>query len=124
MNKQVFNITPLYEKEALQEINIKKASGWDGIKPKLLKLAAPGIAKSLTGLYNCCISKAEWLTEWKKGEWAPVLKDKDCTNIRNYRPITVLNAVNKIFETLVTTTKNCLRSSLLIGGEADVKHLY
>jgi hypothetical protein len=103
-DKQLFHILPLHTKEvekALLEINLKKATGWDGIQPKLLKLAAPGISKSLTNLYNCCIFTGEWPTEWKKGEWTPVYKDKDRTDKRNYRPITILNAANKIFEKLV-----------------------
>ena len=36
--------------------------------------------------------------EWKKGEWAPVHKNADKDVDENYRPITVLNAVDKVFE--------------------------
>ena len=43
--KQVINIVPLYEKEvekALQEIKIKKASGWDGSSVNYLNLQPQG----------------------------------------------------------------------------------
>ena len=49
----------------------------------------------------------KWPTEWRKGECMTIFKDWywDPNNVRNYRPITVLNALNKIFEKLHVLTK-------------------
>ncbi|XP_065062429.1 uncharacterized protein LOC135689205 [Rhopilema esculentum] len=59
---------------------------------------AEQLAPSLTSLYNSCITQGKWPIEWKKGEWAPVHKKADKDVHENYRPITVLNAVDKVFE--------------------------
>ena len=63
----MFNIVRLQKTEvekALQEINSKKATSWDRIQPKFIKLAATGISQPLTHLqiYNCCISNGEKMT--------------------------------------------------------------
>ena len=42
---------------ALEKLNVRKASGYDSITPKMLKLASSGIADSLTKLYNESIEK-------------------------------------------------------------------
>ena len=91
-------------------IKSNKATGWDGISPKILKLTAKGVAPSLTSLYNTVIRKGNWPSTWKMGEWIPVFKKGDKTDRGNYRPITVLNSVDKVFETLpskqITKTMN------------------
>ena len=83
-------------------IKSNKATGWDGISPKILKLTAKGVAPSLTSLYNTVIRKGNWPSTWKMGEWIPVFKKGDKTDRGNYRPITVLNSVDKVFETLLS----------------------
>ena len=45
--------------------------------------------------------EGKWPQSWKKGEWVPVLKGDDLRLKENYRPITVLPAVDKVFEQIV-----------------------
>ena len=60
--------------QALEKTNPKKSCGWDsGALPKIVKNVAKGIAPSLTSLYDKCIEESEWLNDWKKGEWTPVV---------------------------------------------------
>ena len=90
--------------QALEKINPKKSSGWDtGLPPKLIKNAAKRTAASLTSLYNNCIEQSTWPSAWKMGEWTPVFKKGDRQEARNYRPITSLIAVDKIFELLLSS---------------------
>ena len=86
----------------LKMLKSNKATGWDGISPKILKLTAKGLAPSLTSLYNTVIRKGNWPNTWKMGEWTPVFKKGDKTDRGNYRPITVLNSVDKVFESLLS----------------------
>ena len=90
--------------KALENINPKKSGGWDiGITLKLLKPnVAKGAAASLTSLFNSCIGQNEWPNTWKRGEWTAVFKKGDRHDAKNYRPITSLTAVNKIFEQLLS----------------------
>ncbi len=85
-------------KEALSSLDPKKSTGCDGITPEFLKMNAEELAPSLSSLYNSCITQGKWPFEWKKVEWAPVHKKADKDIDANYRPITVLNAVDKVFE--------------------------
>ena len=39
----------------LKTLDVKKATGTDGISGKLLRLVAPSVSSSLTSLYNCSI---------------------------------------------------------------------
>ena len=43
-----------------------------------------------------------WPKEWKKGDWVPVFKKEDKLDEKNYRPITMLIAIDKVFEQLVS----------------------
>ena len=66
-----FKFKPLRSKQvqtALEKLNVRKASGYDSITPKMLKLASSGIADLLTKLYYESLQKGEWPEAWKKGE--------------------------------------------------------
>jgi hypothetical protein len=106
-SKFSFNYLNKTEVQTLLEwLNVKKAAGWDSITPRLLKLAANGISDSITNLYNMCIDQGEWPESWKRGEWIPVYKKEDRMDKKNYRPITLLSTVDKVFERLLTTQLN------------------
>ena len=77
------------------------ATGWDRIPSKILKVTAKGIAPSLTRLFNTIIEKGQWPSSWKMEQWTPVFRKGDRTDPCNYRPITVLNSVDKVFESLL-----------------------
>ena len=91
---------------ALEKLNVRKACGYDSISPRMLRLASSGIADSLTKLFNECIRKGEWPEAWKKGEWNPVHKKDDRLDERNYRPITLLSTVDKVFESMMSIQVN------------------
>ena len=84
--------------DALRGINPHKATGFDGWSPRMLKLVADEISEPLTVVFNQVIQEREWPKEWKRGEWVPVYKKEDPQNVANYRPVTLLPAVDKIFE--------------------------
>jgi len=91
---------------ALEKLNCRKASGYDSITPKMLKLMSSGIADSLTKLCNESIQKGEWPEAWKKGEWNPVYKKDDRLDEKNYHPITLLCTVDKVYEQLLSEQVN------------------
>ena len=47
-----------------------------------------------------------WPKHWKMGEWIPVHKKDDPQDKTNYRPITILAAVDKVFEQLLCQQLN------------------
>ena len=74
---------------------------FDRLSPRMLKLVADEIAEPLTVIFNQAIQEKEWPKEWKRGEWVRVYKREDPQNLSNYRAVTLLPAVNKIFEQLL-----------------------
>ena len=83
---------------------LSKPPGHDGITPRLLKASAPEIAVPLTHLINTSILEAKYPSEWKKGQVTPLLKCRDDdTNKKFYRPVSVLPALNNVYERLLTT---------------------
>ena len=86
----------------LKTLKSNKATGWNGISPKNLKLTAKGLAPSLTSLYNTVIRKGNRPNTWKLGEWTPVFKKGDKIDRGNCRPITVLNSIDKVFVSLLS----------------------
>ena len=88
--------------KALRELDTKKAMGHDRIPNALLKLGSEELAPSLTVIYNKCIEDCYWPREWKKGEWVPVHKKESTHDVKNYRPVTLLSACDKVFEQLLS----------------------
>ena len=104
-----FRFNPLRSNQvqsALEKLNVRKASGYDSITPNMLKLTSSSIADSLTKLYNESIQEGEWPEAWKRGEWNPVFKKDDRLDEKNYRPITLLCTVDKVYEQLLSEQVN------------------
>ena len=89
--------------DVLLKIKPKNAPGWNTPIPlSLLKNIAPALSASLTNIFNECIESGKWPLNWKKGEWTPAFKKGNKQDIKNYRPITVLPLLGKVFEQLVS----------------------
>lgn len=85
-------------RQLLKNVDPRKATGCDGVPPKLLKAAANELALPITSLINQSIDLSCFPSECKKAEWAPMYKDKDHLLPNNYRPVSILTAISKIFE--------------------------
>ena len=76
----------------------KKTSG--DIPIKILKVAAEEISPYLTHCYNMALNTGKFPDELKIADVIPVHKKDDWTDKSNYRPISLLPSVSKIFEKL------------------------
>ena len=88
------------EKEIL-ELNTKKATGFDAIPPKVIKDAFRVLKYPLTQLFNTTVQENHFPTNLKYANVSPLYKKDDNTNKENYRPISILPSISKIFERLM-----------------------
>jgi hypothetical protein len=82
-------------------IDTSKATGPDGISPKLLYEAGVTIVPSLTHLINLSLSLAKVPQNWKIANVIPLFKKGDKFDTNNYRPVSLLSCVSKILERVV-----------------------
>ena len=85
----------------LKSLDPNKACGVDGIGAKLLRMVAPGICRSLTSLFNASLRSGIVPEEWKSANVTPVPKGGSSDAVSNFRPVSVLPVVVKIFERLI-----------------------
>ena len=82
----------------LSKLVSNKATGHDGVPPKLLKAGAKVLCYPLLHLVNKCIEQSIFPSSLKKAEITPIFKKGDCLQKENYRPVSVLSCISKIFE--------------------------
>ena len=78
-----------------------KSSGHDGLSPRMLKEAGHTIVQPLSLLFNMSIKDGKFPKSWKKANVIPIHKKGDKDDINNYRPVSVLPIVSKIFERII-----------------------
>ena len=88
-------------REGIGKLKTSKSFGDDGISSYFLKLAMPLIEDSLVYLFNTSLETSQFPNLWKVARVSPTLKDGDKTEKSNYRPISVLPVVSRLFERLV-----------------------
>ena len=75
-----------------------KATGLDEIPAKYLKDGSSVISKLLTHIINLSITTGSIPDDLKMARIVPLYKKNSKTNVGNYRPITVLSVISKVFE--------------------------
>lgn len=87
--------------DLIKSIDTSKATGADGISPKLVHLAGPAIIPSITKLINLSLSHGVVPKSWKEANVIPLYKKGDRSDINNYRPVSILPCLSKILERIV-----------------------
>ena len=82
----------------LKGLNPKKSPGYDHVPPKLLNIAAEEMSIPLTPLINSSIRTASFPDQLKLAELSPLFKNNDSLLTGNYRPVSVLTCISKVFE--------------------------
>ena len=91
-------LTVFEVKEIINTLYTRKATGPDLIHNKLLIAASEAICVHLTGFFNRCLNEGIFPFIWKTATVTPVYKKGNATLCNNYRPISLLNCVGKVFE--------------------------
>lgn len=102
-NNTIF-LNPCSEHEIYETcINLKnkKSSGWDDIPVKVIKLCAHQIVKPLCHLINLMLAEGIFPDLLKLAIVKPIFKKGDSTLTSNYRPISILSCLSKVFEIII-----------------------
>ena len=92
-NSKVFSL--------LYRLSKSKATGLDKISARLLRECADLISNSLCLIFNCSISTGVFSDEWKCSKVIPLFKNGSHSELNNYRPISIIPVVAKVFERIV-----------------------
>jgi len=87
----------------LSSLDTKKATGIDGIPPLILKLCANVIAEPFTKIINLSIDENTIPSAAKTAIILPFFKKDERSNKKNYRPISILSSLSKIYGRLLQT---------------------
>ena len=82
-------------------LNPKKATTHKNIPPKILKSSSEATVNILHWLFNETITKGVSPDDLKLADVTPVFKNDDPFDKKNYRPVSVLPAISKIYEKLM-----------------------
>ena len=85
----------------MEKINPNKSVGIDNLGGRFLRDGAKVLAKSITELFNLSIEKSTFPDACKLAKLKPLYKKGSKIEPKNYRPISLLPIVSKIFERFV-----------------------
>ena len=88
---------------AINNLENKTSYGCDGISNKLLKLIKNEISKPITLIVNQCLTTGIFPIAFKIAKVNPIYKTGNKSELNNYRPISLLPTISKIFERVIHT---------------------
>lgn len=107
IHPSIINTTPTFDIcvedifNELRSLNSNKGCGPDLIPPLFLIESADQLCKPLEIIFNKSLSEGVFPSVWKNASITPIHKAGDNSDIKNYRPISILNCFSKIFERII-----------------------
>ena len=90
-------------KTIIQKLDVEKAYEPDSVPARVLKLAAPELAKPLAKLFQLCFTKETMPKKWKVGHVISCHEKKDMHDPNNYRPVLLLSITSNGMERLLNS---------------------
>ena len=96
------SITPKMVRKVVMNLDLSKVSGPDCIPVVVLKNCEPERSYILAELFNKCLKESCFPDCWKVSSVVPLFKNVgERSTAKNYRPVSLLSVVSKVFEKLV-----------------------
>ena len=98
MSTLIFHLLHLSRYNRIKALDPSKPTGLDGLRPKIFKLAKNSLSVIIAILTNKSIHIGQLPNEMKCAKVFPIFMGGNTSNSSNYRPISVLSTISKIFE--------------------------
>ncbi|MFZ2539900.1 MAG: reverse transcriptase domain-containing protein [Oscillospiraceae bacterium] len=120
-----FDISPNEILKIMDKLDVNKASGPDGIGNRILKICKENLSVPLAKIFNRALKTETFPSEWKKANVLPIFKHGERHSVSNYRPISLLSSVSKIFERVIYNKiyEHCLKYNILTIKNSGFKKL-
>ena len=114
--------SPVGEEDVLsiiRSIPMKFSAGPDGLNSYIMKQIAHSIVKPLTSIINKSLCTGIMLDSLKVARVVPIYKKDDPEIMNNYRPVSILPPLSKVFEKIVPNQLNkfASRTHLFFSGQ-------
>ena len=103
-NENDFKFCELTEARILnfiKKMKPKSSFGEDAISNNVLKIIAPSLIKPLTHLINISLTTGFFPDQLKIAKIIPIYKDSNKHEFSNYRPISLLNSLSRLVDSIV-----------------------
>ena len=94
-------VTTREVRKQLKDLDVTKAVGPDKISPHTLSRCADQLAAPLAALFQACLVQNKWPKIWKRANVVAIHKKNRRTSPQNYRPISLLSIVAKVYERIL-----------------------
>ena len=94
-------ITPTEVEDALKCLKTAKASGPDSLSNRILRELTVQLSSPLCDLFNFSLGCGKVPNQWKIANVCAIFKKGDSSAPSNYRPISLLNSLEKVFERVI-----------------------
>ena len=88
-------------KDTIKNLKNTNSAGHDEFSSKFIKLSEPLLNSALVKIFNLALKTGTYPDRLKIAKVIPIFKKGSPTSVNNYRPISILSSINKIFEKIL-----------------------